>query len=119
MINIQNGIFTWNPTYVRYNDIYNEYPELKHWMDYALSEEAYTPSAISGFTFNAVPVETEVANVSALSNELLLRHALHGSETEAVIDKWNRDAKKVGLDNIREELIKQIQEFLDMKNSVK
>lgn len=61
----------------------------------------------------------EIANVSALSNELLLRFALHGADTEAVIDQFNADAKAAGLDTIREELKAQLQAFLDMKNSAK
>lgn len=109
--------FTWNPTYVRYEDAVANNSELKGWYDYMLDASAYTPSLISGFTFDATPVETEVANVSALSSELLLRFALHGDETEQVIDQYNQDAKEVGLDTVREELVQQVQDFLDMKHA--
>lgn len=111
--------FTWNPTYVRYDDKVAADSELKGWYDYMLNPDSYTPSAISGFKLNTAPVETEIANVSALSNELLLRFALHGADTEAVIDKFNADAKKAGLEKIRTEVMTQLQEFLDMKNSAK
>jgi len=59
-----------------------------------------------------------VANISALTGELMIKYALYGAETEAKVDEWHADAEKVGLNTVRAELISQIQEFLDMKNSL-
>ena len=111
--------FTWNPTFVRYSDEINAIPEVKALYDYMLDSSSYTISKISGFTFNPTPVETQVASVTALSSQLLLRFALHGADTEKVIDQFNTDAKAAGLEDVRAEMIKQLQEFLDMKNAIK
>ena len=58
-----------------------------------------------------------MANVSALSNELQLTISLYDAD-EAVekINQWHKDAADVGLEEIRAELISQIQAFLDAKN---
>jgi putative aldouronate transport system substrate-binding protein len=114
---IMNGYsFTWNPNYIRYTEEVMADEELKAMFDYQNSAEAYTVSAISGFTFNPENVTTEVAIISALSNELMLRFAVDGDGTEEVIDQWYADAVGAGLDDVREELISQLQAFLDMKN---
>jgi hypothetical protein len=108
--------FTWNPNYIRYTEEVMADEELKAMFDSQNSAEAYTVSAISGFTFNPENVTTEVAIISALSNELMLRFAVDGDDTEEVIDQWYADAVDAGLDDVREELISQLQAFLDMKN---
>lgn len=110
--------FTLNPNYVRVNDIYRQNENLSKLYDYMLDPASYTKSILSGFTFNSSEVETEVANISALTGELMIKYALYGAETEAKVDEWHADAEKVGLNTVRAELISQIQEFLDMKNSL-
>lgn len=111
--------FTWNPSYVRSHEAYEQDSYMKQLFDYQTSESAYSMSPISGFAFDKTALEVEMANVSALSGELLTRHALHGDNTETVINDWHKDAIRVGLEDIRAELIKQMQEFIDMKNSTK
>lgn len=110
--------FTLNPNYVRVNEIYRQDEKLSKLYDYMLDPATYTKSILSGFTFNASSVETEVANISALTGELMIKYGLYGAETEAKINEWHGDAEKVGLETVRAELIKQVQEFLDMKNSL-
>lgn len=78
----------------------------------------YELSPLAGFVFDATNVETQIANVSALSNELQLTISLYDAD-EAVekINQWHKDAMEVGLEEIRAELISQIQAFLDAKNA--
>ena len=56
--------------------------------------------------------------VSALSNELQLTLSMYEAD-EAVekINTWHEEASKVGLEEIRAELIAQIQALLDAKNA--
>ncbi len=56
--------------------------------------------------------------VSVLSNELQLTLSMYEAD-EAVekINTWHEEASKVGLEEIRAELIAQIQAFLDAKNA--
>lgn len=110
--------FTLNPIYVRVNEIYRQDEKLSALYDYMLNPNSYTKSILSGFTFDASNVSTEIANLSALSSELMTRFAVYGDDTEAKIDEWHKDAEAAGLDTVRAELIKQISEFLDMKNSI-
>ena len=82
------------------------------------NESTYQLSPLAGFTFNTANVETQIANVSALSNELQLTLSMYDAD-EAVqkINTWHEEAAKVGLEEIRAELIAQIQAFLDAKNA--
>lgn len=110
--------FCLNPNYVRINEAVKENSTILDYYKYMLNKESYTPSLLSGFSFNISSIESEIANVSALSSELMTRFALYGDQTEAKINEWHEDATSVGLDTIRAELIKQVQEFLDMKNEL-
>ena len=78
----------------------------------------YELSPLAGFVFDATNVETQIANVSALSNELQLTISMYDAEEAAQkIQQWHEDATAVGLEEIRAELISQIQAFLDAKNA--
>lgn len=111
--------FTWNPNYVRYNETVMNDPKLKAYYDYQNSASTYVPSLLSGFAFDASNVSTEVATISAYAGELQLRYALGGDQTEAQIKDFHDKAVAAGLETVRAELIRQVQAFLDMKNSVK
>ena len=78
----------------------------------------YSLSPLAGFVFDTANVETQIANISALSNELQLSISKYDAD-EAVekINKWHADAEQVGLEEVRAELISQIQAFLDAKNA--
>jgi putative aldouronate transport system substrate-binding protein len=108
---------TLNPNYIRKSDFVRSQPELEKRYDYMYDFETYRLSPMAGFAFNPVSVQTEVANVSALSNELQLTISKYDA-AEAVrrINNWHAGASKVGLEKIRAELIKQVQDFLDAKN---
>jgi putative aldouronate transport system substrate-binding protein len=111
--------FTWNPSYVRYNETVMGNAELKQYYDYQNSAAAYTPSLLSGFAFDTSAVSTEVATITAYAGELQLRFALGGEQTQEMIEDFHVKAMDAGLEMIRNELIRQVQAFLDMKNAVK
>ena len=113
-----NYSFTLNPTYIRYSEFVVNDPELKADFDYIYDESTYELSPLAGFAFDATNVETEVANISALSGELQLNISLYEAD-EAVekLQTWHADAEDVGLETVRQELIMQLQSFLDAKNA--
>lgn len=110
--------FTQNPTYIRVSEFVSENPEIKSRFDYMYNPSTYSLSPLAGFVFDTKNVETQIANVSALSNELQLTISMYDAD-EAVekISQWHKDAEDVGLEEIRAELILQIQAFLDAKNA--
>lgn len=113
-----NYSLTLNPTYIRYSEFVLNDPELKADFDYIYDEETYQLSPLAGFSFDTTPVETEVANISALSNELQLNISLYeADEAEEKLNTWHEDAENVGLETVRQELISQLQAFLDAKNA--
>ena len=73
---------------------------------------------MAGFAFYNADVATEIASISALSNALSLNISLYDAdEVVDVINTWHSDAEAVGLENVRQELITQLQAFLDAKNA--
>lgn len=113
-----NYSFTLNPTYIRYSEFVLNNPEIKADFEYMYDESTYQLNPIAGFSFDPTNVETEVANISALSNELQLGISLYDAD-EAVekLKTWHEDAENVGLETVRQELITQLQAFLDAKNA--
>lgn len=113
-----NYSFTLNPTYIRYSEFVLNDPELKADFDYIYDEATYQLSPFAGFSFDATNVETEVANISALSGELQLNISLYeADEAKEKLQTWHADAEDVGLETVRQELITQLQAFLDAKNA--
>ncbi len=110
--------FTQNPTYIRVSEFVSENPEIKSRFDYMYNPSTYSLSPLSGFVFDTSKVKTQIANVSALSNELQLTISMYDADEAAQkIEQWHKDATEVGLEEIRAELISQIQAFLDAKNA--
>lgn len=110
--------FTLNPAYIRKSEFVLNNEEINKKFDYMYDESTYQLSPLAGFAFDAANVETQVANVSALSNELQLTLSMYDADTAVEkINTWHAEAQKVGLEEIRRELISQIQEFLDAKNA--
>lgn len=113
-----NYSFTLNPTYIRYSEFTLDNAEIKADFDYIYDEATYQLSPLSGFSFDTSKVETEVASISALSNELQLNISLYDAdEAVAKINTWHADAENVGLETVRQELIDQLQAFLNAKNA--
>lgn len=110
--------FTQNPANIRVSEFVKEDSEIKSRFDYMYDLSTYSLSPLAGFVFDTANVETQIANISALSNELQLSISKYDAD-EAVekINKWHADAEQVGLEEVRAELISQIQAFLDAKNA--
>lgn len=110
--------FTQNPAYIRVSQFVSENPEIKSRFDYMYDPATYSLSPLSGFVFDTSKVETQIANVTALSNELQLTISMYDADEAAKkIEQWHKDAADAGLEEVRAELISQIQAFLDAKNA--
>ena len=107
---------TCNPMYIRKSEFITSQPKLEKHFDYMYNLSTYKLSPLAGFVFNPAGIQTEIANVTALSNELQLTISRYeADEAEQRIKRWHREASRVGLERIRAELIRQLQEFLDVR----
>lgn len=107
-----NYEMTWHPTLSRMNSEDEE--ALKRIYKYEANPDSYYQLPLSGFVFNTGPVKSEIAKVTpqwAAANQILKNGVIKDWEAEA--GKVNRELRALGLDEIRQELLKQIQEYLD------
>jgi putative aldouronate transport system substrate-binding protein len=105
--------FSWNPSYIRYNEtVVNDETATKIY-DYMYNPASYTLSPLAGFNFNTTNVESEIATINAYSYKF--DWAAYGDETAAKIKEYHEACEDAGIEKIRTELIKQVQEFLDAK----
>jgi hypothetical protein len=109
--------FTWNPAYIRYDSavVNNEYANKVY--DYMYNNDTYNLSPLAGFNFDQKSVETQVAAISAYTNDAKFEWGAYGENTAAKIKEYHDACEKAGLELIRAELIKQLQDFLDKKIS--
>ena len=109
-------VLTWNPNFVKFeaslpDDIY-EYKK------YDLKPEAYYESPLAGFTFDTSMLQTETSVISGITSKVSTALE-HGALDNPVEVKQQNTAECLanGLDVIREEAKRQINEFLKEKNS--
>ncbi len=109
-------VLTWNPNFVRFqaslpDDIYQ-------YKKYDLEQSAYYESPLAGFTFDTTELQTETSVVSGIMSQTSTALE-HGALDDPVaqLRATTAEALANGLDVIREEAIRQINEFLAQKNS--
>lgn len=105
--------FTSNPNYVRYSSLVLENENVEKLMDYQYSSEAYTLYPVTGFTFDSTNVESEVATLNALYADFKGAWGAYGDDVTAKMQELNKNAKDAGLEKVREELMTQLQAYLD------
>ncbi|GHV01570.1 sugar ABC transporter substrate-binding protein [Spirochaetia bacterium] len=109
---------TLNPAYIRKSRFAASNADLDKRFDYMYDSSTYQLSPLAGFAFNPANVQTEIANVTALSNELqLIISKYSADEAVRMINQWHTEAARVGLEKVRAELINQVQMFLNAKNA--
>lgn len=103
---------TWNPTMSRIN-VEND-PKAIEILSYSADPETYYRLPLAGFRFNPSPVKTEIAKVQSVSAQMaqVFRNGLD-PEWRSTAARTNLKLRSLGLENIRSELIKQIQAYLD------
>ncbi len=108
-------VLTWNPNYVRFLTSLDE--EIYEYKKYDLEPDSYYESPLAGFMFDTSELQTESTVVSGILSEVSTALA-HGALDDPVT-RLNENINKCldnGLDVIREEAIRQINEFLAEKN---
>jgi ABC-type glycerol-3-phosphate transport system substrate-binding protein len=84
---------------------------------WAMNEDRYALHPLTGFDFDMQPVESEKAKVDAIFGEIYLGIVNGAFEDPiAVTEKTNKAARGAGLEEMRAELLRQLQAFLDAKN---
>ncbi|WP_018752015.1 ABC transporter substrate-binding protein [Paenibacillus sanguinis] len=115
--NTQNYAFpgyelTWNPTLSRINAENSD--EALKIINYQTEDSTYYKLPLTGFVFNTEPVKTEIAKIQPKAAELdpILKNGLEKNWRQSA-EKLNKELRNLGLENVRAELVKQAQEFLD------
>jgi putative aldouronate transport system substrate-binding protein len=110
--NFPNYQLTLNPVMSRINT--NNDPEVLKYMDYSAKEDTYYRVPLASFIFNSEPVKTEVAKVTPKHNEYypIMKNGLDAN-WKTTMEKENKDLTALGMEKIRAELVKQVQEYLD------
>ena len=112
--NFPGYVMTWNPNYVRFSDRLPA--DILEYKKYDLDPNAYYTSPLAGFIFDQSNVQTEMAKVNSILSEsaTALEHGALENPVE-VLRAANAEAEANGRPVIREELKKQINEFLANK----
>jgi putative aldouronate transport system substrate-binding protein len=102
---------TWNPLFVRYDS--NLPQSAVDVLKYAADINTWKKSPLAGFTFNAEPVKDLVAKCApeAKSFKSLADVGLIDNY-QAQVEQLNEKLKKLGLEEIRAEMKKQVEAFL-------
>ncbi|GAA3407423.1 extracellular solute-binding protein [Paenibacillus hodogayensis] len=104
-------VLTWNPNYKRTPADWPE--ELQKREKYLSEEKSYVKSTTAGFTLNAEPIKSELAKVGPEFKKVRTVASLGLTENyEADYKEAIEKMKKMGLDKIRDEIKKQLEEFL-------
>jgi putative aldouronate transport system substrate-binding protein len=103
---------TWNPNYIRLNADLDD--TAKKYYEYSAKADTYYYPVLGGFVFNNSNVKAEFANIQSKYEPFyqMLKNGLL-KDWEAEMTKMNGELKALGMDKIREELKKQVQEYLD------
>jgi putative aldouronate transport system substrate-binding protein len=104
---------TWNPTL-------NRMPaglptQLQKYYEYEFNPSSYKKNVLAGFSFDQEPVKTEISKCNIVVgnyNPFLLSGM---GDVNTTLSKMNKDLKDAGVDKIKAELKKQINEFLAQK----
>ncbi len=105
-------LLTWNPTLSRIDA--DSDPEALKLLQYASKASSYYQLPLAGFAFNPLPVKSEIARIQPVATQMLqvFKSGLDPA-WRATAAQTNQRLREMGLDRIREELIRQAQSYLD------
>ena len=103
---------TWNPSMIRLNSDLDD--KVKKYFEYSAKPDTYFLAGLRKFQFDSSNFKAEVANISSKTdpfNQLLKDGQIKDWETQVTKLKGELDA--LGMDKLRAELKKQLQDYLD------
>lgn len=103
----------WNPLYHRLDTALTE--NERTLMEFTYDESSYTASPLTGFHLRTSGISIELARLNALFAEYYtgFTHGAFGTDTAAKITELHSRSEAMGLETVRQELIRQLQVFLD------
>ena len=104
---------TWSPIYSRMRSGLPEYERAL--TQYAFSDASYRKIPLSGWSLNTASISIELAQLTALYQEYApaFKHGSYGGQTGDKIAELHGKSLELGLETVRQELIRQAQYFLD------
>lgn len=94
-----------------FNSYYSSEAQLGAWPETAELNRSARPSPVLGFTFNRLPVETEIASISAVGEEFGKPLNLGFVDPAEGIARLNQELKNAGIERVQEEMQRQIDEW--------
>ena len=105
----------WNPLHHRLDATLSTAE--RELMEYAYDTGSYTASPLAGFHLRTSAISIELARLNALYAEYYTGfcHGTYGEDTAARIAELHARSEQIGLETVRAEVIRQLQEFLDAR----
>ncbi|MGG1556385.1 extracellular solute-binding protein [Paenibacillus ferrarius] len=104
--------FTWNPSMIRLSQDLTD--QTRKYFEYSAMADTYYSAPLAMFTFDSTNVKAEFANISSKTDPFIqMLKAGQIKDWEAQTAKLAGELKALGLDKVRAELQKQIQDYLD------
>ncbi len=103
----------WTPAYYRTVEVPEE---MQKYFDYEFSQDTFKANLLAGFSFNTEPVKAEMAKCATI-NDKYIKPLLAGvfDDPEAELKKFSEELNASGVDKIKAEITKQLNEFLASK----
>lgn len=110
--NFPGYVLTWNPNYIRYPSDWSD--QLIKYDRYPGDPNNCVKLPLTGFSFNAEPVKTEIAKVGPIAKQYgdLLELGL-SKDVKGTVETMVEKEKQLGLEKIKQEVKKQVEEFLN------
>lgn len=104
----------WNTRYELQNA--NTPPILVSYQEYMSEKSTYLDSPLSGFIYDNSKVKNELEAVNEEYSKIWFQ-LFHGTfeDLEGAMDEYYQKAQNLGLEVIRKDLVRQVQDFLDKK----
>lgn len=92
----------------------SEIDESKEYMEYMKNPATYATSMLAGFAYDDSNVKIELSAINDIYTDIWFQ-LWHGAsdDVEKLLEDYHAAAQEAGLETIREDLIRQVQEFLD------
>ena len=109
----------WNPQHHRVDASLPD--SEKELMEFIFDSDSYVSSPLVGFTINTKAIGVELAGLNSLYSEYstAFGHGAYGTSTQEKIEEFHARSEAIGLETVRAEIQRQIQQHLDKKNDTK